>query len=196
MNTARKALTTLGGIFLAALLLTALAPRAARGVAAALVQVVNTTANPVPDRDVDMPGRHAVTLGFDDESDSGSAIFTNLDQTPFVVPSGKRLVVESVNGVVELLHSTLTNGGYYYVSCGVGTGTNAYTSNVNVVPQATFFPQFFVFTSSARLYCDAGATPSIGGLPEGNLIGAGGRLVGYFIDCSSAPCDPNSGGGN
>lgn len=196
MNALRKALTTLGGILLAALLITALAPRAARGVAAALVEVVNTTANPIPNRDVDMPGRHAVTLGFDDESNSGSANFTNLDQTPFVVPTGQRLVVESVNGIVELLHSTSTNGGYYYVSCGVGTGQNAYTSVVNIVPQATSFPQFLVVSSSSRLYCDAGATPSINGLPSGNLTGANGRLVGYFIDCSSAPCDPNSGGGN
>jgi hypothetical protein len=39
MNITRKALTTLGGVFLAALLLAALAPRAARGVAAALVQI-------------------------------------------------------------------------------------------------------------------------------------------------------------
>lgn len=195
MITIRKAMSALGAVVLAALLLVALAPRAARGVAAALVQVVNTTANPVPDRDVDMPGRHAVTLGFDDESDSGRANFTNLDQTPFVVPSGKRLVVESLNGVVEL-DNTTTNGGYYIVSCGVGTGTNAFTAILRIVPQATTYSTFFVFTSSSRLYCDAGSSVTIDGLPDGNLIGAGGRLVGYFIDCSSAPCDANSGGGN
>jgi hypothetical protein len=55
MKIIRKVMTTLGSIFLAALLLAALAPRAARGVAAALVQVTNTTANPVPTTSVSTP---------------------------------------------------------------------------------------------------------------------------------------------
>jgi hypothetical protein len=48
MNLIRRTATTLGAIFLAALLLAALAPKATRGIAAALVQVTNTSANPVP----------------------------------------------------------------------------------------------------------------------------------------------------
>jgi hypothetical protein len=44
MNMMRKVLTALGGIFLAALFLAALAPKATRAVAAALVQVVPGTA--------------------------------------------------------------------------------------------------------------------------------------------------------
>ena len=51
MKLTRKVLSALGAIFLAALLLVALAPRAARGVAAALVLVSNTSANPVPTLD-------------------------------------------------------------------------------------------------------------------------------------------------
>jgi len=47
MNVARKALSALGGIFLAALLIATLAPKATHAVAAALVQVTNTTASPV-----------------------------------------------------------------------------------------------------------------------------------------------------
>lgn len=43
MNHVRKLLSTLGGIFLAALLIAAVAPKAARGVAAALVQIVPGT---------------------------------------------------------------------------------------------------------------------------------------------------------
>lgn len=48
MNIIRKSLALLGSVALLALLLAALMPRAARGVAAALVQVTNTSANPVP----------------------------------------------------------------------------------------------------------------------------------------------------
>jgi hypothetical protein len=52
MNLMRKTATTLGGIFLAVLLIAALAPKATRAVAAALVQVTNTTSNPVNVSDV------------------------------------------------------------------------------------------------------------------------------------------------
>lgn len=48
MNIIRKAGATLGGIFLAVLLIAVFAPKATRGVVAALVQVTNTSANPVP----------------------------------------------------------------------------------------------------------------------------------------------------
>ena len=48
MNIIRKALTTLGGVLLMALLIAALAPKATRGIAAALVQVTNTASNAVP----------------------------------------------------------------------------------------------------------------------------------------------------
>ena len=48
MKILHRTLTSLGGILLAALLITALAPKAARGVAAALVQVTNTASSAVP----------------------------------------------------------------------------------------------------------------------------------------------------
>jgi hypothetical protein len=51
MNLLRKVVTSLGSITLAALLLAALAPKATRGVAAALVQVTNTASNAVPTED-------------------------------------------------------------------------------------------------------------------------------------------------
>lgn len=59
MNMIRKSMTLLGSITLLALLLTALTPRAAHGVAAALVLVSNTGADPVP---VEDHARQAVLL--------------------------------------------------------------------------------------------------------------------------------------
>jgi hypothetical protein len=92
MNLLKKALTTLGGILLAALLLAALAPRAARGVAAALVQVTNTTANPVPTIDSTAAFPFATTFetGFSFE---GSFIVPSTTSTGASV---RRLVIESV----------------------------------------------------------------------------------------------------
>jgi len=91
MHMIRKAFTSLGGILLAALLIAALAPKATRAIAAALVQVANTTANPVPVSDV------APTQPFQSEctvanSDTGSIS----DQCSILIPSGKRLVVQTV----------------------------------------------------------------------------------------------------
>jgi hypothetical protein len=51
MNLVRRTATTLGGILLAVLLVAALAPKATRGVAAALVQVTNTASNAIPTED-------------------------------------------------------------------------------------------------------------------------------------------------
>jgi len=48
MNIAKKVVSALGGIFLAALLIAALAPKAAHGLVAALVQIVNTPTSAVP----------------------------------------------------------------------------------------------------------------------------------------------------
>jgi len=95
MNLMRKAVSALGGIFLAALLIAALAPRATRGVVAAMVQVVNTSANPVPNQDVDNRGRATMELlTCDSTLDRGT-----LTCSPsFTVPAGQRLMMDEIDG--------------------------------------------------------------------------------------------------
>jgi hypothetical protein len=88
MNVIRKSLTLLGSISLLALLLAALAPRAARGVAAALVQVTNTTSNPVPTISADNPAKHPFQSSCIGQSSSGDASCT------FGVPAGQELVIQ------------------------------------------------------------------------------------------------------
>lgn len=90
MNLLRKLLSALGGVFLAALLLAALAPRAARGVAAALVQVTNTTSNPVPTISADNPAKHPFQSLCIGQSSSGDASCT------LTVPAGQELVIQGV----------------------------------------------------------------------------------------------------
>jgi hypothetical protein len=90
MNVMRKAVSALGGIFLAALLIAALAPKATRGVAAALVQIVPGTTTHV--------GQNESQLVFL-VCQSGNAYCNAVDPTaevsttPYVVPSGFTLIV-------------------------------------------------------------------------------------------------------
>lgn len=96
MNVMRKAVSALGGIFLAALLIAALAPKATRGVAAALVQVMNTTANPVPTLDVNEPAYEPASLEFRLIDAASTSIFA-----PSSLPSGaahRELVINWVTG--------------------------------------------------------------------------------------------------
>jgi hypothetical protein len=56
MNLLRRTLMALGSLTFLALVIALAAPKAAHGIVATFVQVVNTAANPVPNRDVNNPG--------------------------------------------------------------------------------------------------------------------------------------------
>jgi hypothetical protein len=101
MNVVRKTATTFGGIFFAVLLIAALAPKATRGIAAALVQVTNTSANPVPvtaNTTAPFAGTFCVQ-----ELDPGACLpNTNIIAVPSTNPSGAPvnwLVIEQVSGL-------------------------------------------------------------------------------------------------
>lgn len=85
MNIVKKTVSAVGGIVLAALLIAALAPKATHALVAALVQVANTSANPVPNRDVDNPARDTFQATFA-SSCTGSG-FTLTSCTGLTVPA-------------------------------------------------------------------------------------------------------------
>jgi hypothetical protein len=96
MNLVRKAFTALGGVFLAAILIAVLAPKVTLGVAAALVQVTNTSANPVPTVSAD--------ANFPYEAGFCAGSVCTVSQSSFSVPATtttgvpvKRLVIEDLN---------------------------------------------------------------------------------------------------
>ena len=99
MNILRRTITSLGGIFLAALLIMALAPKAARGVAAALVQVTNTASNAIPTEDG--PGNFPYGAIVCDEAGNSNCGGTPQGlAVPLTTSSGaavKRLVVEDLS---------------------------------------------------------------------------------------------------
>jgi hypothetical protein len=123
MSFIRKAATTLGAVFFAALLITALAPKAVRGIAATLVQVTNTSANPVATVSADTNFSY---VAFICSGACNANIFSPIP-TSFTVPSTtttgvpvKRLVIEDLNatcnqgqpgpGIVTLLVPTPADG--------------------------------------------------------------------------------------
>ncbi len=104
MNLIRKALTTLGGILLAALLIAALAPKATRGIAAALVQVTNTASSPVPNRDVDNPATEPCDASLCNSIFATGDPCSGVGKTftvPTTTPDGRavaRAVIEQLSG--------------------------------------------------------------------------------------------------
>jgi hypothetical protein len=102
MNIMRKALSALGGIFLAALLIAALAPKATRGIAAALVLVTNTSANPVPTVSAEAHNSFDANglcqfYGTDFSNGMNHNDFCLLDPI-YTVPAGQIAVIEHASG--------------------------------------------------------------------------------------------------
>jgi len=102
MKQARTVHSALGGIFLAALLVAALAPKAARAVAAALVQIANTRSAPVLVDTVRRSASNFVTLNTSGNSSSPGTTWTQLSPDgsitalPYALPPGEQLVVTDV----------------------------------------------------------------------------------------------------
>jgi hypothetical protein len=148
MKLARKALSALGGIFLAALLILALAPKATRGIAAALVQVVNTTSNPANVSE-SQANAYASPCNADLATDTSCSI---------PVPAGKRFVVQTVS------FDVVTNAGVR-VTNGAVLGTLNGTANLieMLVPFSASAAGFdsSVTTQEVRFYVDGSSGPLI-----------------------------------
>jgi hypothetical protein len=104
MSMVRKALSALGAIFLAALLIAALAPKAAHAIVATLVQVANTSANPAITQGVPNLASQIVTLTASIDADSFTKVAPFYQVSPqggssgtvYVTPSTQSLVITSI----------------------------------------------------------------------------------------------------
>jgi hypothetical protein len=151
MNFIRKVAITLGAVFFAALLITALAPRAARGITATIVEVTNTSANPVPtvSADANFPYEAFLCSGFDCDGTT-PASFSVPSATTTGVPV-KRLVIEDLNAncsgggtLVELvLPPSADNNGFpllayqFLLNPSSGESLGRATVRIYVDPSAT-----------------------------------------------------------
>ncbi|HUJ30126.1 MAG TPA: hypothetical protein VLY23_02515 [Candidatus Acidoferrum sp.] len=168
MNILRKTVGIVGSITLLALLLAALAPRAARGVAAALVQVTNTSSNPVPTADDSTNFPFLGTACFSTLSGCGGAY-----QSGFTVPTTtstgvrvKRLVIEEVSTYCDT-----TSNNFFSISVQVSTPEDHSFSSGALRPEFIFIPQAFGLLGDlsggaqpARIYAEPGSTVTAAGL--------------------------------
>jgi hypothetical protein len=158
MNLVKKAVTTFGCIFLAALLLTALAPKATRAIVAALVQ------------DVDNPGRATLATPSCTAQNTGSGAFScdlASGGTTYTVPSGYRFVIDQVSGDCTTPSNNTVNGTLFalteqetpirvpFVMTSQGTEGEAIVAALKTE---------FTFNQSVRYYADPGSTLQIGAL--------------------------------
>jgi hypothetical protein len=155
MNLIRKAVTALGGIFLAALLIAALAPKAARGIAATLVQVANTTSNPVPNQDVQQPAHHVFTASCTSSLTNGSIATCSAG----AVPAGEEFVIETISfeGAADATNTRLVPS---FSVISAGSAEVVTLSSIGddglLQPRASEFE----VTQAARLYADPGFSPN------------------------------------
>lgn len=135
MKFAKSFLTGTGAVLLAGLVFTLLAPKAAHAIAATLVQVTNTSANPVPNKDVDQQGRLLYQYYSNCTSTNGTCTITYP-----AVPAGQRLIIQHVSAIVETPSATTLNvvqfrggGVYEFLPYQLATAnyTNQYTNVIN-----------------------------------------------------------------
>jgi len=165
---ANRFLMISGAVTLAAILSASIAPKAAHALVAALVQVTNTAANPVPTLDINTPAEEP----FQTQLCFGFGAFANQCLAPqiFTVPSTttdganvKRLVIEDFSGGCE---TSQTSGNTFVESISLQTSVNENT--VNSVSSITAFAPVAppplpaisrdqIFSQPVRLYADTGS---------------------------------------
>jgi hypothetical protein len=104
MKYAKRMSMVAGTLALAGILGVAIAPRAAHGIAAAMVQVVNTAASPAITQDAARQAAQIVTLSGAVDANSFSRVFLFNQLSPqggttgpaYVTPSGQNLVITSI----------------------------------------------------------------------------------------------------
>ncbi len=175
----RITLMGIGGFALAGLLLV---PKAAHALVATLVQVVNTTANPVPNLDTERNAR--IPYQSSQFVSASSAGPNQLGVGFTTVPAGYRLVAQNVSATLTMeLAATAP----------VGILEDSVTSLHVALPGSAGAVNGTVrrggFSEQILAYYDAGSSPSmlvIGDFPSGVFQFA--TLTGYLENCSLTGC--------
>jgi hypothetical protein len=160
MNSIRKAATALGAIFLAALLIAALAPKVTRGVAAALVQVAHASANPVPAVSAAADFQYEAVLCTGTCDPNASSSFSVPSTTTTGVPV-KRLVIEDLNAGCGGM-----GPGIAAVTPPLSMETNGASGSTYFFLPTAFGPGDTSGHATVRIYADPSATVTL--LPAGS----------------------------
>ncbi len=153
----------IGGVVVAAMLLAVAAPKAVHAIVSTLVTVANTASNPVITQSADNHARTAVALqclsiGEVGNEETGCALITGQNSTPFQVPPGQRLVIENINGSFSIPVGS-TPSSVYVAAIYEGPSTNYFPPlSVVLAPiQVGYDPQgtvAYAFSSQVTAYID------------------------------------------
>jgi hypothetical protein len=171
MKFAKSILTGVGGLLLAGSILTLLAPKAAHALAAALVQVTNTAANPVPTIATDNPALHPFAVNA-----TADNLFLNFAGAPATwVVETVSVTCISQNGST-IAPSQLTDVRLFFTT---GGSTVQYTFAPTLIDSNTEL----IATQAIRAYVDPGTFIAVGG---GSNVPSGwscfGTLAGHLVN--------------
>jgi hypothetical protein len=180
-----SALKVLGCFLFAGLLIAAIAPRAVHAVAAALVQVTNTTANPAVTLDAEKTTRIPYVSSSLGSGPGGTCTppigceFLAFTQ----VPAGYRLVVERVAG--QLAASSPNHLGQFRILAGdiVGLPVEYFTGAFDA-------DGAIIVNAEVTAYVDAGASPALLIAGSGVVTDAIDTMtvIGHLENCSVTGC--------
>jgi hypothetical protein len=134
----------IGGLAAVAALLTVVSPKA-HALAATLVEVVNTRSSPVPNQDVDHPGRHPYQQNCISSGNQNGYVSCNMPTTP----PNTELVIQNVSMVINLTSAPLYSR---FLTLGGGTGLETY---IPLVAQSSNY----MASQPLVQYSDPGSTP-------------------------------------
>jgi len=177
-----------------ALFVVGLMPRTAGAVAASLVQVVNTAANPVSTNDVDNPTRNAVSLICNQNFPPNSPFEMDADcynltsSNKVLGPQGTRFVADYVSGQI------VVQNGATPVVAGLLLAHSVLTEQLYVplTPQGSIGPYtYYAFSARVRGIGDAsqGVQVFTQGVNPNEEIFLRASVEGHLVDCSTG-CTP------
>jgi hypothetical protein len=184
MNLAKRVLMLVGFVVLVAGLVSVLAPKATHALVATLVQVANTTANPVNSVDAD----RATRIPYQSSSSFGGTA-TGCYVGPFLcpfnsftpVPAGYRLVIQNVSAQLVVGSGKPVPFGFVNSSGGqIVSFVGTYAED-----------NFAVINQQITSYHNAGDTPYLIITADWyGLSSATVTLSGYLENCSVTGCPP------
>jgi hypothetical protein len=168
MQIIKRLFITLGSVALLSVVLTLSAPKAVHAVVAALVQVTNTTANPVPVMDVLASGEQTVELAC--TFSPGNCVQINTDgsyiNTPWAVPAGMHYVITSVEittlGAGGPVTIVSTNFLLYWTPPGGSLREEAWQVINNGATTQYQFPSGIVVSSGSAITCQSAGAVNFG----------------------------------
>jgi hypothetical protein len=193
MNHLKRALGVIGVLAIVAMTASLLAPRTTHALVAALVEVTNTPANPVPNRDVDNPARNAIRLKAQVSIGPGGNPFGSAGLGTFgLFPPGSRVVIEFFGASCR---ATAAPGVDVETVSLLTSEANGEAHGATFVPQKTGSPNGavdieYVVAQPLRLYAD-GTSPGFLGevivlatntLPPGGLMNCNFEVSGYAVN--------------